>query len=283
VPRATAYVGQTFTSYTVPSGTHDVVYENCIFTGGSSDVDRAGVLTINRSCNNIVFRNCTIESGPGNGIKIVDAGGNVHDIRFENCTIKSQPRMGFECISRPPSGVTAGYYNIDLIDCTFEPQGSEAVSYDGGPESGNCLIDGVLIKGSGTNLGVYPWGQGLEINGPSSMTVRNTTIYRTGQSTLNLDTVGSTFTDCTFDMSMNYIGSVSKDRYDAIVHGNVTNCVFTRCTMKAADQGTVGYLYASSGNDLRTCTFSGASDFNRRVVQMNGCDGNLWPAGAVLE
>ena len=68
-----------------------------------------GVLTINRPCYNIVFRNCIIETGPGTGIKIVDAGGTVHDIRFENCLIKSQPCMGFECNSRPPAGVTKGF------------------------------------------------------------------------------------------------------------------------------------------------------------------------------
>jgi hypothetical protein len=258
-----------------------VVYENCTFTGGSADVARGGVLTINRPCYNIVFRDCTIESGPGSGIKIVDAGGTVHDIRFEGCLIKSQPCMGFECISRPPSGVTAGYSHIDLVDCTFEPQGSEAVSYDG-DYAGHCFIDNVLIKGSGTNMGVYPWGQGFEINRPTYMTVRNMTIYRTGDSTLNLDTANSTFTDCTFDMSVNYIGAVSKDKYDAIVHGNITNAVFTRCTLKAGNQGTIGLLSASSNNDFRTCTFSGTDDFHKRVVEMNGCGGNLYPAGTVL-
>jgi hypothetical protein len=273
---------QTLNNYTVPSGTHDVVYENCIFTGNSTDVDRRGVLTLNNSCYNIVFSNCTIKSGLGNGVKIVDAGGNVHDIRFENCTFESQPRMGFECISRPPDGVTEGYYNVDLIDCTFETQGSEAVSYDGYYAS-NCLIDGVLIKGSGTNMGTYPWGEGLEINACSSFTVRNTTIYRTGADTLNLDTVGSTFTDCTFDMSVNYIGSVSKGTYDAIVKGYIADCVFDNCTMAASNQGTVGLLNSpSSDNDFTTCTFSGDDNFHKRVAQYTGCSGNTFPVGAVL-
>ena len=34
------YVGRTFTTYTVPAGTHDVVYENCTFTGRPTSHER---------------------------------------------------------------------------------------------------------------------------------------------------------------------------------------------------------------------------------------------------
>ena len=84
-------------------------------------------------------------------------------------------------------------------------------------------------------------------------------------------------------MSVTYIGARQKGQYDGIFQGEIDNCVFTRCTMQAGNQGTVGLIGNSTNNDFRTCTFSGATDFNRRVVQMSGCGGNLWPAGTVLQ
>ena len=91
--------------YFVPAGTHDVVYENCTFTGGGATT---AVLTLNQACYNIVFRNCTIDASPYNGVSINSYNGNIHDIRFEGCHFLSAARMGFECTNRPSGPAPAG-------------------------------------------------------------------------------------------------------------------------------------------------------------------------------
>ncbi len=283
------YSATTYTNYVVPAGTHDVVYENCRFTGGSADITSGGVLSITKPCSNIVFRNCVIDSGPGQGIKIVDYGATVHDIRFENCTIRSQPCMGFECISRPTAGRSGGYQRIDLINCTFEPQGSEAVSYDcdGDPrQCGNCLIDGVLIKGAGTNPNY--WGQGLEINGPTNMTVRNTTIYRTRSCALNLNgkgvaDCGWTFSDCLFDMTTSFQRMPHDASAGILVPFGMNGALFSRCTFNAGDVawGNAWLVDGCDNNDFRSCTLLGVGSY-RRVYDDAGNANNLWPEGTLF-
>lgn len=279
----------TYTNYVVPAGTHDVVYENCRFTGGSADITSGGVLSITKPCSNIVFRNCVIDSGPGQGIKIVDYGATVHDIRFENCTIKAQPCMGFECISRPTAGRSGGYQRIDLINCTFEPQGSEAVSYDcdGDPrQCGTCLIDGVLIKGAGTNPNY--WGQGLEINGPTNMTVRNTTIYRTRSCALNLNgkgvaDCGWTFSDCLFDMTTSFQRMPHDASAGILVPFGMNGALFSRCTFNAGAVawGNAWLADGCDNNDFRSCTLLGVGSY-RRVYDDAGNANNLWPEGTLF-
>ena len=174
--------GRTFRTYVVPTGTQNVVYEDCTFTGGLPDWN--GVLTLTNPCHDITFRNCVIDSGPVNGVTIVDQGGTISNITFESCTFRSSKRMGFECISRG-SG-SSGYRSINLVNCTFEPQGSEVISYDGTAASGFSTISGCTLKGGGTVQRSGGMGSGLELNGITKMTVTNNRIYACANGLLNL-------------------------------------------------------------------------------------------------
>ena len=149
---------------------------------------------------------------------------------------------------------------------------------------GDSLIDGVVIKGSGTNP-AYSWHQGLELNDVTNMTVRNTTIYRTAGTTLNLQCeqaqCGWTFTDCNFDMST---GSVTREPGKSIILTTGMNgAVFTRCTFTPAtvDWG-LAWLESSSNNDFRTCTILGAGA-HTQVGQDGASTGNLLPQAQLPE
>lgn len=268
--------GKTYTTYVVPAGTHDVVYENCLFTGGLPTSN--GVLTLNQPCYNITFRNCTIDSGPVNGVTIVDAGNTIHDVTFEGCTFKSSARMGFECISRGSS--TAIYQRINLVNCTFEPQGDEAVSYDGPALPANCTISGVTIKGAGNNPAAT-YGHAFEINGPTYFTISNMTVYRTRASMLNLTGKTSdshwSFTDCSFDATTK-LQTVDMESGARIVAANGMNgAVFTRCILNAASSAyNVGYLDNCSNNDFRTSQLLGAGS-KAGISQVGSSAGNLLP------
>jgi Pectate lyase superfamily protein len=283
--------------YVVPSRSHDVVYENCTFTGGGATT---AVLTINQPCYNIVFRNCTIDASPYNGVSINSYNGNIHDIRFEGCHFLSAARMGFEVTNRPDAA-TAGWKHIDLIDCVFEPSGSEAVSYDGDGGSGNSLIKNVVIKGAGNGPGnpfwnsAWTWRQAFEINGPTNMTMDHLTVYLSYGATLNLNgpptgDCGWKFINCNFDMSQSYLTCSPLVGYDSTGYGppilfpnNMRHAVFANCTFNTGTnvRGRIADLVSSNGNnDFSTCTFTGNDHVK---VRERGSTGNTWPAGTVFD
>ena len=111
-----------------------------------------------------------------NVVTINSYNGSIYNISFEDCAFLGYHsggvalnRMGFECTERP-NPTAYNYHDINLIRCTFQPQGSEAISYDGNPVDANCLIEDVAVYGAGNNA-AYSWKQGFEINGPKGMTV----------------------------------------------------------------------------------------------------------------
>ena len=267
-PGWTVISGQTFTTYTVPFGTQNTVYENCTFTGGLPNYgDYGGVLSITQPAHDIIFRDCVIETGPAgaNGVKIVDKGGTVYNITFERVTFKSQPRMGFECISRP-SDPSKGYRSINLINCTFEVQGSQMVSYDGTYASGSSLVTGNLLKGGGMAYNTGGMGSGFEINGPTNMTVTNNRIYACANGLLNLQMgqddgysgdSGWVVSDNIIDASVTY-GPVGVG--SAVVGGiNVRGGVFARNVVRSGlKSGGCIALTGCRDMDWRTTTFTDA-------------------------
>lgn len=178
---STTIAYKTITNLRIAAGTHDVVYDHVTFK-----VSRPGraVVEIGNACYGIVFRDCLITSGSWNGVSINDRNGSIHDITFLRCHILRQKRMGLECTSRPVSA-TAGYHGIQVLSCVFEPQGSEAVSFDGGTGCVDNVVDSTVIKGAGTNR-AQPWGSGFELNGPGRFTFSNNHVYQCRGSLLNL-------------------------------------------------------------------------------------------------
>jgi hypothetical protein len=173
--------GKTFKDARIPSGTHDRVYDHCTFTGGGAT---RAVLELTNACHHITFRDCIIDSGPWNGISINDTGGNIHHIRFLRCRIRTQGRMGLECTSRPVSNET-GYHNVRIIRCVFSPQGSQAISFDGGTGCKDNAVDRSVIKGAGVNRD-QQYGAGVEVHGVSDFRFTNNKVYQCRGSLLNL-------------------------------------------------------------------------------------------------
>ena len=268
-PGTTTISNQTLTTYLVPAGTHDVVYDTCTFTGGDPNGDTGGVLTISRPCYNLTFRNCTIDSGPSNGIKIVDGGGTIHDITFDRCHILAQPRMGFECIISSNS-TTAAYQNVRLLNCVIEPAQEEAVSFSTQNRESlpvNCLIDGCTLMGAG-NMANPRWGYSFEINGATNVTMRNTTIYAARGGALNLNcytgsaNCGWTFANDTLDFSRLYqtFGTDTSQARLMLITG-MNGAVWTDCTHDTGNAANhvwnAGGWNNCSNNDLSTCTVTG--------------------------
>ena len=168
----TTIVGRTFTTYAVPAGTDHVTYERCTFVGGGPTT---AVLTLAQPCHDLTFRDCTIASGGGwNGSPSTSATATSTTSRSSAVASPGNAERGSSARSAR-FGDTVGYTHIDLTDCSFAPQAAEAISYDGGAGCRECTIAGCVIEGAGDSG--RPNGNGLEINGPTFFTVRDTTIY----------------------------------------------------------------------------------------------------------
>ena len=270
--------GQTINNLAT-NGLNHRYYYNCTFTGGTA---ASAVLAFTGSTYELVFDSCTIATGGGwNGVTINDAYGAIHDITFKNTLFKSQGRMGFECTSRPTTA-TMEYQRINIVDSTFEPQGNEAVSYDGGAAAGNCTFSGNLIKGAG-NDPAQQWGNGFEINGPSNFTVTNNTIWQTRGTAFNLQRhvtgpCGWVITDNVLDASHKYQATAQVSASQQVLALNVYGGVFARNTIvSAAPGGSVAYLSGAHDMDWRTTIWrdAGARSGYATPTQVS-CAGNLF-------
>jgi len=260
---------------TVLVGVHDQVYENVVFDGaGNGDPDVSAVLTVAGGCHNLTFRNCIINpngDGIGNGIRVFDFYGDApHDIRFEDCTVMPQPRMGFEANGRVAG---RGYQRIDLIDCTFEPQGSEAVSYDDDTGLGGfSTVSGCLIKGAGAGT-LYSWDQGLELNGVRDMTVTGNTIWACKGTGLNFGgpagACGWTFTGNLIDFTQGTIPSTVEG--NPVYCRNVYGGIFANNTIINGNAWAIAYLSNCHDMDWRTSVWQGPN----ATPYQTGCSGVL--------
>jgi len=274
----TTIVGRTFTTYGVPAGTHDVIFKRCTFIGGNTST---AVLTLNQPCHDLTFRDCTIASGGGwNGITINASNGDIYDITFTHCLIAGQGRMGFECTQRPFSD-TVGYTHIDLTDCTFNPQAAEAISYDGGAGCRDCTIDGCVVEGAGDSR--QPYGNGLEINGPTHFTVADTTIdaCRDAGLDLNCDVAdcGWIFRNDVVDFSqLKQAVPVDHTAARLILAGGMNGSVWTSCKFVLGNAWNAGYWTNCSYNDLSTCTVTGQTSPRRALWTLDvNSQGNRLP------
>jgi hypothetical protein len=279
VPAGYTLVRDQTISNLATNGLSNRYYYRCTFTGGSATT---AVLSFTGATSNLVFDSCTIARGGGwNGVTINDSGGRIHDITFKDCLFKSQTRMGFECTSRPTSAASQ-YQRIDITGSTFEPQGNEAVSYDGGAAAGGCTFSGNLIQGAG-NLTSQEFGAGFEINGPSNMTVTNNRIYACRGSLLNLQrhvtaACGWTFAGNVLDASTKLQATPMSASSQVVLAFNVYGGRFSGNTIvSAAPGGSVGYLSGSHDMDWRGNTWRDAGGRSGYATPTQvGCGGNLF-------
>jgi hypothetical protein len=275
---ASTISNKTFSTYSVPAGAHDRVYDHVNFRGGNSST---AVLTINHAARNITFTHCTIESGSYNGVTINATNGNIHDITFTHCRIQAAGHMGIECTQRPASN-TVGYRNIKVIDTVIEPSGEEAMSFDGGYFAAHAVISGVTIMGS-DNKANPAYSGAIEINGPTYFTVENTKIYACRKNALNLEGPSGNghlvFRKVTIDYAVrheSYATDSSTARLTELQ--SVNGSVFTGCRFILGKAYNAGWWTDSSNNNLAKSAISGSLPSGRGMWSPDGaCANNKMP------
>jgi hypothetical protein len=274
-PQATSAAATTISNLVLSRGQSNVTYDNVTFVGGTSS---SAVVTITHA-SNITFRNCTFSRGGGwNSVSVNDSGGSVKNIRFDNCRWLGAGRMNIEVTSRPTSA-PVGYSNINITDSIFEPSGNEAVSYDGGAGAGNSLFQNNLIKGAGADPR-QPWGSGLEINGPSSMVVKDNEIWQCREFAFNFQrhtTAASGW------VVQNNVLDATKWAQRVLQAGNrqqvlcmaVNGGSFSgNRVVSAAPGGGAAYWSDSNGMDWRGTTWSDSRGGWYTIPMQVGCSGN---------
>ncbi len=274
----TTVTGQTFNTYTIPAGTHDVDYVACTFNGGNACT---AVLTLNQTCYDLTFTDCTVGSGPWNGVTINVTNGNIHDITFTGCHILAAGRMGIECTQRPASN-TVGYKDMKFINDTIEPSAEEAMSFDGGYFAANSLIDGCTINGS-DNQANPAYSGAIEINGPTYFTVQNTTIYACRKNAFNLEGPAGAnghlvFANDTVDYSVQKESQPTDASTARLTElQNVNDAVFSNCKFVMGHAWNAGYWTSSSNNDLSTSTLTGSGNGGSGFTLDSASTGNKLP------
>jgi hypothetical protein len=250
---------KTIRNAVIPAGAHNRIYDHVKFTGGGA---QRAVLQISRACHNITFRRCVIASGLWNGISINDKGGIIHDITFVHCRIRSQKRMGFECTNRPVSS-TKGYHGIKVLNCVFSPQGSEAISFDGGTGCYGNRVSNTVIKGAGINPN-QTYGAGIECNGVRNFRFTKNKVYQCRGSLLNLQMhttadCGWIFTGNVLNASVHYQTVPMDSNAQVVVAHDVYGGSFRdNYVTSAAPGGGVAWFGDCHGMDWRGTTWRDA-------------------------
>ena len=241
------------------------------------------MLLIRGSSYNLTFHNCTFAASAWNGVSINElSNSGIRDITFADCWPPST-RMNFECTTR--SVTTTQYLRIAIIGCTFEPSGSENVSFDGYPDWPTyCLVKDTEIQGAGTSYTFTEWHHGLEINDATYYTVQNVDIGQCRAFLLNcnIDSDGGTnchwvFEDCNFDRG-NRDAQQTRDRsLESARVGlfiDMNYAVFRRCVFNSGPGDTSfnnAHLEDSSNNTFDDCDWLGG---NPGVSLYGTCTGN---------
>ena len=271
------------TTYIIPSGANGMEYDLVHFKGGAA---QQAVLSLTNPCHDLHFYRCVIDGGLWNGVSLNDRN-TIYDVTFEECYWMASPkgRIGLEVTSRPSDPAT-GYHGVNLVNCTFEPQGMEAVSFDGQYGSHDCTIHGNVIQGAGLNPSQqYP--NGLEINGPTGFTVTGNTIWQCRGSAFNMqrhvtDDCGWVVTGNVLDATKHAAGMPTQaaDSQQVLgfnVYGGKFGGKFDGNTIiSAAPGGSVAYLSGCHGMDWRGTSWRDANGRAGHAVptQVN-CSGNL--------
>jgi hypothetical protein len=245
------------------SGASHVVFRDVEFVGGGGMASGAdqGVIRFHdrRYASSILFEECVIgaNSEDGNGVSMVSNGrpdANYHDIMWRRCRFGPSPRMGIEVITRVDGGaMTEGYRRIDLLDCVFEPTGSEAVSYDDDGEfSGFSTVAGCTFMGAGWNE-AERFGQGIEFNGVTDMRFVHNTVYRTRDAMINHQgkpgsRTGTLFAHNVFDATTSHIAVTPSPATQVIYYNDVSGARFLDNVVKSDVGGQLAYIDGSVDN-----------------------------------
>lgn len=285
----TVYRNQTFSTASIQgnqiTNQHDVLYENCTFTATSPNINgqESGVVTIQTNTGplySVTFLNCTVSNNTGvgtdggvNAVKITDQFSRVHDVTFDGCNFGTPvpgggmafSRMGIEAVEAgtwgsPPPGWTPGINNIAVRGCTFEPVGSEPLSWSFRrvPYIHDILVEDCLIKGFGMGTAyrncIENYGQGF--------CYRNVTIWAGWGSIFNVEGPGAPGTGI---QSYSYFYRVDVDftriyqsgvtgRNDLLPLQGITGAVFDQCDWNLGSSASRCARVTQTGPYWPTCT-----------------------------
>jgi hypothetical protein len=282
-------------------GAANTSLENCRFRGGGGATYTSVVdLGSPRSCRGITFKGCEVErnlasdptfSGGYNDVTIwVGHGHMVDDITFDTCHIgvsngvaAGSPRFTVEVYTNNDAQTLRGFTGITFRDSTL--YGADAETLDLSDQdharADNILVEGCTIHGGGVSK--VKWGNGLNLECPTGVTIRNNTFTRSWGPALQMTPRSDPFTAAkavitgnTFDFTQ----GIQATNGDAPIVLWGDGNTFTGNTVK-------GHTWSSSLFWLRAChanviTGNTLHSASRIFSELDGSSGNTLTPNAIV-
>jgi hypothetical protein len=184
-------------------GADGTSFTRCHFRGGGATSDNSNSSTVNlgdgQDLSNLTFTDCEFERSLGtlwsgsadnthreNTVTLYAMSNTIDTVTFEGCDIgvsngvaSGNQRMGVETWTY--DNVSRWWKNITFKNCHVRPSnitGLDFACYNNSTQGDGVLVEGCTIHGSGVDTKGTAWGQGITLEWPKNVTIRNNTFYR---------------------------------------------------------------------------------------------------------
>ncbi|MCK9629936.1 MAG: right-handed parallel beta-helix repeat-containing protein [Bacteroidales bacterium] len=204
-------------------------FTRCHFRGGGAESDAHNSSTVNLGDGydlaNLTFTDCEFERSLGtawtgsadnthreNTVSIYAANNTVDTVTFDGCDIgvtngvaAGSQRMGVEVWTY--GNAASWWKSVTFTGCHVRPtnvQGLDFACYADSTQADGVLVEGCTIHGAGVDPKGTAWGQGITLEWPKNVTIKNNTFYCCTEGAIypnytgfsydqNLEVTGNTF------------------------------------------------------------------------------------------
>jgi hypothetical protein len=177
-------------------------FTRCHFRGGGAESDNDNSSTVNLGdgydLSNLTFTDCEFERSLGtlwsgsadnthreNTVTLYAMSNTIDTVTFEGCDIgvsngvaSGNQRMGVETWTY--DNVSRWWKNITFKNCHVRPSnitGLDFACYNNSTQGDGVLVEGCTIHGSGVDPKGTAWGQGITLEWPKNVTIKDNTFY----------------------------------------------------------------------------------------------------------
>ena len=267
-------------------GARGTTFTRCHFRGGGATSDNDNSSTVNLGdgydLSDLTFKDCEFERSLGtswsgrsdivhrdNVVSIYASRNTVDTVTFDGCHLgvsngvaSGAQRMMVEVWAG--HGVDNLYKNITFRGCDIEPSNAQGLDFSCYADSGQgdgVLIEGCTLYGAGVDPKGTAWGQGITLEWPKNVTIRNNTFYRCSEGAIYPNHYGFSY-----DSNLTVTGNTFD--FDTAYGGITADSSTGMCVTQGANGTITGNTFIWHGaSDLLGCVwFAGANSTGNTVT-----------------
>ena len=190
-------------------GANGTSFTRCHFRGGGAASDSSNSSTVNlgdgRDLSNLTFIDCEFERSLGtswsgasdwthreNTVSLYAGGCTIDTVTFRRCHFgvsnggaAGASRMMVEAYTFADAQKRWWWKNLTFTDCEFEASNVHTLDFacgGNGAQGDGVLVEDCLFHGAGVDEKDTAWGQGICLEWPKNIVIRNNTFYRCAES-----------------------------------------------------------------------------------------------------